>query len=273
MSAQFFRIFQHLLPRGQAWRITTVKTLRKFFEGLAAGEQLTTEDGEPLITEDGRPLMAEGGFLVEARAAIDLVWADLFPRTTRELAEWERHFGIQAAPTTAARRQALAAEWAATGGQSPGYLQDLLQTAGFDVWVHEWWSSATPSYQDNLRDPRDYTTDPLVGTAQCTSDAFPDDQPQCTAPFDEDGVPFAQHLCNRFLVNDPGYFVNENLTPNAPPPIPSDPSRWPFFVYVCGEVFPDPAVVPADRIAELKRLILKTIPKQDWVVLLVTHDS
>ena len=32
----FFRIFQHLLPTGKAWRVVVDKALRRFFIGLAA---------------------------------------------------------------------------------------------------------------------------------------------------------------------------------------------------------------------------------------------
>ena len=244
----FLRVFQHLLPRGQAWRTTIEKTLRKFFEGLT-------------------------GLPEDAREYADLVWLDGFPDTTREIAEWEKHFGIQ--PTSSAteneRRAALAAEWAATGGQSPTYIEGVLQTAGFDVYVHEWWSSGPNPY--TARDPRDYTDIPLVGTVQCTGADLLAYQPQCTPPYDADGVPFTQHLCNRFLVNDPGYFANDNLTRVAPPPTPDDPARHRFFFYVGGETFGDAALVPLSRRAELRRLLLKMKPAQQWIVTFLAEGN
>lgn len=110
-------IFKHLLPRAKAWTITkTTKTLRKFFEGLVS----------PLITD--------------TRTFFDLIWYDLFPETTRELTQWEAVFGLKNGDLTTSERIArLDGLWKATGGQDPQYIQDTLQTSGFDVYVHEWW--------------------------------------------------------------------------------------------------------------------------------------
>ncbi len=227
----FFRMIQHLLPRAAAWRTTAAKTLRNFFEGLS---------GAP---EDFR------GF-------IDDVYGDVFPETTRELAQWEEQFGIVANPVEATRRLNLAAEWAAGGGQSPRYIQDVLQTAGFDVYVHEWPASGPPWFP---RDPRDYTDLPLIGTVQCGEVLA-----QCGE---------ATALCNGLLANDPGYIVNDDLSGNAPPPVPDDPARWPYFLYVGGETFPDTATIPVERKAEFRRLVLKLKPTQQWLVLLVEYES
>jgi hypothetical protein len=233
----FFRTFQHLLPRSEAWKVTINKALRRLFLGLA------------------------GGVPEASRTFVDLVYFDLLPDTTRELAAWEAEFGLEPNADEATRRLALAAEWAATGGQSPAYIEGILQTAGFDVYVHEWWSSGPPYV---ARDPRSYTDQPLIGTTQCS--AFPS-QPVCRklgAPADR-----PQFLCNRFLANDPGYLVNKTLVNEAPPPVPDDPNFWPFFMYIGGETFPDPAVIPTDRRAEFERLILKIRPTQQWIVVLV----
>lgn len=268
----FLRIFQHLLPRAQAWRLTTSKTLRSFFGGLAAGDVLQAEDGQALTTETGRPIMATDGFLVEARATIDLVFDDIFPDRTRLLDEWERLYGLQADQDEETRRLELAAEWSATGGQSPSYIQGVLQTAGFDVYVHEWWSSGPNPYV--ARDPRDYTTSPLIGTVQCTGVAYQyTSQPQCTPAVDGDGNALAQPLCNGFLANDPHYFANKNLTRTAPPPVPDDQSRWPYFIYIAGETFPDEADVPSSRKQAFERLLQKLKPAEQWIVTLVNYTD
>jgi hypothetical protein len=231
----FLRIFQHLLPTGEAWRITIDKALRRLFAGLApAGD--------------------------DAKEFIDLVYLDRFPGTTRAIAEWERELGLNPAVTAteAARRQALAAEKAATGGQSPAYIQGVLQTAGFDVYVHEWWEppGGTPWVE---RDPRDYTDDPLGGTVQCGED------------FAECGDDDAQ--CDDFLVNDPHYFANLNLTNQAPPPIPDDPAKWRGFLYIGGELFGTSAEILPSRKAEFQRLIQKLKPAQNWIVTLVQYEA
>jgi hypothetical protein len=226
----FFRPLQHLLPDAAAWRTTTQKTLRRYLEGLAAGHE-------------------------DARTFIDAVYEDLAPETTRELAKWETQFGLSARGDETERRQQLAAAWRAQGGQSPRYLQDVVQAAGFDLYIHEWWEpGTTPRVR---RDPRDYTEQPRVGTTQ-SGEA----QAQCGEP---------DAVCNRWLVNEVRYLVNKNLTRVAPPPVPSDPARWPYFLYWSGETFPEPASIPASRRDELERLLLKICPAHLWLVVIAEY--
>jgi hypothetical protein len=232
----YFRQFTHLLPSGEAWRLTTQKTLRDFFEGLT------------VVASD-------------ARAFVDLIWFDLFPETTRELDAWEKEFGLLTASTEQARRDNISAAFQETGGQSISYFQGQLQAAGFNVWVHEWWELPAPPYV--ARDPRLYTTQPLLGSYQCS--AFPS-QPQCSA-FE------SQPQCNRFLINNTNYIVNLNLTPTAPPPVPDDPDFWPYFIYIGGETFPDMATVPNARRLEFERLVQKLKPSQQWIVLLIDYTT
>lgn len=239
----FLRAFSHLLPRSQTWSLTQNKTLRKFFSGLAN------------FFED--PVNGP-------KAYADLVLLDAFPATARAdaLAEWEREFGLTPDPSDAVRRQALAASWRATGGQSPSYIQGVLQVAGFPLYVHEWWSSGPPFV---ARDPRTYTNQPLIGTNRCTPLAGVGDHPTC-APFG-----LGQPRCDAFLGNDPGYLVNKDLTQRPPPAVPNDPAKWPFFFYLGAASFPTHASVPASRRAELERLVLKLRPTHQWPVMLVNY--
>jgi hypothetical protein len=226
----FLRTYQHLLPRAKAWRVTTAKVLRQYLEGLAGAPE-------------------------DARAFIDGVFGDVFPSTTRELAAWEKQFGILPNADEATRRLNLAAEWSATGGQSPSYIQGVLHTAGFtDVYIHEWWSSGPPYV---ARDPRDYTTTPTLGSTRCGL---------ARSVCARDG-----EVCDAFLANQPGYLVNLDLTRRAPPAITDDPDYWPHFIYFAGETFPDVAEVDADRRAEFERLILKLCPNEKWIVTLVDY--
>lgn len=238
----FFRTFQHLLPTGQAWRVVIDSTLRKFFMGLSE---------QPALT----------------KAHIDDVYLDLFPETTRELNEWERQFGLSLTDMSTpaavvAGRLALAAEWRATGGQSPSYIQGVLRAAGFDVYVYDWWSSGPPYV---ARDPRDYTESALVGIYQCTGDGL-SSQPQCSS------LP-SQPQCNDWLANEVYYLVNKDLTRRAPPPVPDDPDTFPYWFYVAGASFPSYAIVDAARRAELERLVLKLRPLHLWVGMLVNYVS
>jgi hypothetical protein len=243
----FLQTIFHLLPRAWAWRVTKRKNLRRLLEGIAPSFD-------------------------DARTAIDATWEEISPETTTNLDEWERQYGLEANANEATRRLNLAAEWRATGGQSPGYVQGVLQTAGFDVYIHEWWSGGPPYV---ARNPHDYTDAPLIGTVQCTPDAFRfNGQPQCS-----DGQPdsnnelIPQYQCNAFLVNDPHYLVNKLLTQAAPPPIPNNPAVYPKFFYVGAATFPSHATIPASRRGEFERLLLKLRPLHLWIVTLIDYDT
>ncbi len=228
----WLRVYQHLLPDSEPWRLTVGSVIRQMFDGLA-----------------GAP--------ADARAYTDAVFEDMSPETTRQIAEWEHEYGLVAAPLEATRRANLAAEWAATGGQSPSYVEGVLQAAGFDLYVHEWWSSGPNPYVP--RDPRDYVLSSTIGTIQCGE------------PLALCGEPLAE--CSMVLVNDPQYLVNLDLTYRAPPPIPADPAYWPFFWYVGGETFPDRVAISLDRKDELYRLLLKLGPAHQWIVVLVDFSD
>lgn len=230
-----FRTIKALLPNGAAWRIVVDKMLRRFFEGLAESPEETKDYADEILL-------------------------DAFPSTTRQLPEWERQFGIPSRGAEATRRSNVAVEWAATGGQSPRYIQDQLQAAGFDLYVHEW--PVDPDANPRVpHDPRDYTNPPLIGIFQCF------DGPGAPECFDGPGAPY----CNDFLTNDPGYLVNKDLTPRPPPPIPADPATWPFFIYIGAETFPNRAEVDTFRRAELERLLLKIRPAHVWIVMLIDY--
>lgn len=246
----FVRQLQHLLPDAAAWRTTVRRNLRKLLEGLA-----------------GAP--------TDFRAFVDQAWGDVFPTTTRELDAWESQFGIPRGATDSARRAALAGEWSAQGGQSPRYMQDVLHAAGFtNVYVHEWWvPGSEPAIK---RDPRAYTNKPKIGTIQCgepmavctPSINTPPMPPTPPPGHDPDSYP---PVCNRWLANETDYIVNLDLTRAAPPPVPDDPARWPYFLYFCGQTFGTRGTVPAARRAEFERLLLKIRPQQQWLVTYVTY--
>ena len=272
----FFKILQHLLPNSQTFRLTIDRTLRKFFEGFGAFFDEAASDPDytlPLPSPD------------PPRKFVDDVYLDLFPTITRPTAraEWLKQFGLTPSGVEATEKLQIAAAWQAQGAQDPKYLQDLLQTAGFSLFVHEWWDKTLPlllqtQCGDDLaecgeptavcsvspavrlvRDPRLYTLLPHVGIIQCG-----DFIAQC-------GEPSAQ--CNDLLGNDPGYLVNETLNRRAPPRIPDDAAYWRFIFYVGGETFPDRVAIDPERRAELEQLILQYRPTQQWVVMLVDYGG
>lgn len=249
----FFRQLVHLLPDAIAWRVTTQKTLRRFLLGVSQ-------------------------WPAGAREFVDAVYSDLFPDTTREIGMWEQHFGLTPAATETARRQQIAGAWSAQGGQSPHYLQTVVRAAGFDVYVHEWWQPGTQP--PVARDPRDYTEQPRVGSIQCGMN-----HARCTHPSAEppDEIPEGLEYediypqCNRWLANTitVAYLVNLKLTRDAPPPVPDDSTKWPYFLYFGGPLDGGGAItkaeVPAERREEFERLLLKLRPAQQWIVTYVDY--
>lgn len=254
-----FHTLRHLLPRSVAWRVRDTSTAWTIGDGTAIGDPGMviggTDDG-PMLSRFFRGL-ANG--IEPVVAFLDGIFGDAFPGTTRELAAWEAQFGIEANPSDTVRRQNLAAEWSATGGESPAYINGILAAAGFNVVVHEWWASGPPF---TPRNPHDYTVQPLIGSVQCSALV---DRPQCS------GLP-DQPQCNRFLANNPFYIVNKNLTNNAPPPIPTDPNSYPYFVYFGAPTFPNHATVPLSRKSEFERLLEKLTPSEQWIVTLIDYD-
>ncbi len=223
--SQFIRVFQHLLPRSPVWALTFNKTLKKFFAGLAAPFDDTDPSKSP-------------------KAFADAVFSDIFPGTTRQLPKWLFQFGLEHGADDAADILQLQAAWQAQGGQDPKYLQDTLQSAGFPLYVHEWWQEGVPAapqpifgdpfvqcgeptallssrrFTRFVRDPRLYTNQPLVGTEQLSSFA----DAALLTPTDPT---FAdQPQLDSFLVNNVGYLVNDDLSRNAPPAIPDDTKNF-----------------------------------------------
>jgi len=104
---------RHLLPDSTAWRLVVDRLLKQYLSGLATV-------GSDVV------------------AFVDDVSDDLYPDTTRELSEWQKQFGLDALGSDSAQRLDLAAAWAATGGQSPAYIQSILHAAGFaNVFVYD----------------------------------------------------------------------------------------------------------------------------------------
>lgn len=237
---RFQRLITRLFPRSEAWRVSLETALRKLVAGFS-------------------------WLPAAARIFVDRIYLQLSPSgmDARTLPDWERQFGINFPSTDeATRRLAIASKWAAMGGQSPRYIEDVLRGAGFDVYVHECWQlpSAPPR---TPHDPRDYAEDPLISTYQCLDDD--DDPHEC---IDTRSGP----QCTDWLVNEVNYIVNDSLTPHAPPPIPDDPARFPYFVYIGGETFPETATVPLARRTEFRELILSIVPVRHWIITLVEYD-
>ena len=268
-------VFKHLLPNAAAWRITVEKPLREFFQGLT-------------------------GVAFDVRAFYDGVYSDLDPQQTRELANWEIQFGLMdTGLTEQERRDRLDAAWKALGGQSPRYIQDTLQAAGFDVYVHEWWEpsaehptggSVNGDVTPTLRDPFDYLDD---GSDAAQSflmvDGVESAQDGDEVAMDgSTGTPSGYPLVNKILVasegavgdgsafmqdggvvsQDGGAVVNYSIKQYT---IPNDPTKFPFFLYIGGQTFPEQANVLETRRDEFEDLCLKICPTEQWLGILVDY--
>lgn len=270
----FLRLYQHLLPDGRAWRTTINKRLRQFFQGLT------------VIPED-------------VKHAADQNFEDIFPATTTRIGEWEEQFGLQGLGVTEQeRRDRLAATWLQlVGGQSPRYIQDTLQAAGFNVYVHEWWEpvpgrpyggsvdgNATPT----ARDPFDYLWDGVsprefIGSghdlAYCGGDvAFANSQidppgfvlvnkvrEKSQTPI---GSGHVSAVCGGALAASGAETLDFKEKDYQ---IPNDPDAFPYFLYIGGETFPEVATVSAQRRDEFEELCLKICPAQQWLGILVNY--
>jgi hypothetical protein len=269
----FFNVYKHILPRARAWTLTVKKTLREFFEGL-----VNTPESVKMF--------------------IDAIWLDIFPQTTREIGLWEDQFGLRdTGLDEQGRRDRLDAAWKSLGGQSPRYIQDTLQANGFDVYVHEWWEPGT---------------EPPVGIKQCATPRNPLDyirrskfqsgkSMQCGEVEAQCGDPFAQCGNSETLIGYP--LVNKvfqtqraglmqcgevqaqcgdpaaqcgNFSGFVEVPldyvVPDDPTKWPYFLYIGGENFPELATVSNPRKDEFERLCLKICPAHVWIGILVQYS-
>lgn len=256
--------YQHLLPNARAWRITADKRLRQFFQGLT-------------------------GLPADIQEFFDLIWSDLQPATTRQLSDWEFEFGLADYNLTESERRArLASAWQATGGQSPRYIQDTLQAAGFDVYVHEWWEPG--SNPPIARNPSAYLNNDnavvyLIEAGEAIAEAgevlaeagetvgapgYPlvnkiissvsEIVPLCGEVLAACGEPTA--TCGEFT----GYsFVQKDYN------VPTNPVFWPYFLYIGAPTFPGLANIPLARKDEFETLCLKICPAQQWLGILVSY--
>lgn len=233
----FLSLYTNLLPRARAWTITITKPLRSLFVGLD---------------------------LSATKTFVDLIWLDIFPDTTRELEKWEDQWYLRSGNfTEQERRDRLDAAWKALGGQDPRYIQDTLQANGFDVFIHEWWVPGTEAPIGvracaEARSPFEFLRETNIQ---------PDPFTGCGEVIMECGEVVA--LCGNSL-QPPGYALVNKIA-GREYTIPADDSKWPYFLYIGGENFPDLAVIDPARQDEFEDLCLKICPTQQWLGILVSY--
>lgn len=268
----FLRLFKHLLPTGRAWRLTIGKTLRDFFKGLSGTGQ-------------------------DVKDFTDEVWTDIDPQKTRELDQWDDQFALRnSGISEQERRSRLDAAWKSIGGQDPEYIQSTLRANGFDVFIHEWWEPGTEAEvgvklcvtpRNPLTVIRGEFTSVVVSVdcgellAEC-GEAFA----ECGNSLDPRGYPLVNKIfsseadlislsgeasteCGESEATCGNYVDFKEVPKNYQVPI--DPTKWPYFLYIGGEVFGDMAQVDPKRKDEFEDLCLKICPSQQWLGILVEY--
>jgi hypothetical protein len=229
----------------------------------------------------------------DVRQHTDDTLLELFPQTTTSLDEWDKQFGLPFVSGFAEqdRRDRLAAEWRTIGGQSPRYIQDTLQAAGFPVYIHEWWEDDTPT----PRDPRLYLragygdgtaiTDNTMGNSNATMGS------NITMSVPSPNILNGYVLVNKTYVVKTGYtqtMGNPATTMGNPDTtmgsyssatfdrrdysVPGDTNTWPYFLYFGGQTFGDVVEIPLARRDEFENLLLKICPTQQWLGLFVRYN-
>lgn len=267
-----FKTLQHLLPDGRAFSTTMQKSLRSFIKG-------TSESGSDIKT------------------ALDNVYDELSPSTTNSFTEWNDQFGLPSSSlTTAQIRSRLSAAWKAQGGQSPRYIQDTLQAAGFNVFVHEWWEpgtepaigvhgAATPrnpflylresnASAYTIASMNDGATIMGEDFAQLGNSTSPIGYPLVNIVYYS--VPDVVMLMGSDIayLGDADALMNNSLTYTQAVrqyQLPTDQDTWPYFLYIGGETFGDTATIPSARKTEFETLCLKICPLQLWIGLIVSY--
>ena len=254
----------HILPKARAFRLSPItKRLTEWFQGL---------DNWALTVQD----------------FVSYVFLDLWPASSRCVDLWENQFGLDSSSTLTddERRSRLDAKWKAVGGQSPRYIQDTLQNAGFDIYVHEWWvpGSNPPLARNPLEllenDETIFQTecgellaecgevDAYCGLVQGTGELIVNKIQEtrtvvtvlCGESLSECGEVDAMAGNFTDIISDFKQYV-----------IPSDPSKFPYFIYFGAETFGQNAIVYDDRQAELCDLLLSICPAHLWIGLFVNY--
>lgn len=260
-NRKYFNIFKYLLPKCDAFIIFVQKKLTQFFEGITA------------LPDDFRKY-------------IDQIYLDIFPETTRSIELFEEQFGIINPSTDdAIRRNTISERWEKKECQGKDCLQDILQSAGFNVQVHE---------NNPPVDPAIFLVGDFVMVAGGSnayagrSDAFAGKTANGEllvngfVPVASDQRLFIANAGNAWAGNQfsiAGYFT-EFLVEDKTYTLPTDPKLFPFIFFIGGDATRnasneltsiDVVDIPASREQEFKELILMHKPAQSWAGLIVNY--
>jgi len=290
-SADFSNAFSDFVQR-QMWPAYTEKRFE--FEQFVKPD--TAPNFQSVTRKQNRAGVDDLEYVPEKGEARPGSVSDAVNRSYR-VYKWEKQFDLRdTGLTEQERRDRLAATWKALGGQDPKYIQDTLQANGFNVFLHEWWEPGTepaPGVKQcaTPRNPimylrREFTGatlmvdcgEPLAACGEAFAEAgngveprgYPlvnkvfettaDILPLCGEAVAEAGEVGAQ--CGDFIE------FKETLRQYI---VPSDPDKWPYFLYIGGETFGTIAQVDPKRRDEFEALCLKICPTQQWLGILVEY--
>jgi hypothetical protein len=201
---------------------------------------------------------------------------------------WEDQFGLEPSTTLTEeeRRDRLDARWKAVGGQSPRYIQDTLQNAGFDIYIHDWW--APGSNPPIARNPLELLeNDETVYQTECGELLAECGEPGAFCGLIQgDGELIVNKIQETVTVvtvlcGEPGAQCGETeamagnfteiISDFKQYTIPSDSSKFPYFIYFGSETFGQNAIVYEDRQSELCDLLLSICPAHLWIGLFVDY--
>jgi len=152
----------------------------------------------------------------------------------------------------------------ATGVSSVKLLSNRLLALG---------STSTPKLHrfryGAWRDPLTYADQPLAGTVQCGDDGSAQNPVAECGEEPPDQVSLDSAVCNNFLANEVWYLVNDTLTADAPPKIPTDSAQWGPFWYVGGTPIGTELEVDEYDRQRFEKLCLKHGPAEAWIVTII----
>lgn len=262
MSSKFFKIFNFLFPRADAFSFSIItKPFVNFIKGLASVP-------------------------ADFRNYLDTLYLQLFPYTTSELSKWEEEFGIAfPALNDDDRRMNLDTNWKAKGGQAAGYIQSVLNNSGFDVLVHENNPPADPDVFLNsipfmvCGGLAAYAGNDLAFAGKTGGDLLVNGPVLSSIPLYLSICGQTEMVCGNDIAKS-GYFLKFG-TKDKIYEITDDPDLWGAFFFIGGEAtrnattheleFIEKVDIPAERKNEFLRLILKIKPAQTWAGLLINY--
>ena len=224
-------IWDVILPRSRAFSLTINKTLRSFFSGLNFNDDFR-DDADSILT-------------------------NIDPALTNNLEKWEEQFYLRGNNLTEAeRRTRLDASWKMTGGQSPAYLQSVLRSFGYDVYLYNWWNEDAQVSRLTMGGSVAF----MGGDKSFMGATF--------------GVYPTAYDPSDILTGDSYILLNElSSTRDSEVPITTNANYWRHFIYIAGADINTPAIVDESSQDDFEELILSIFPASKYIGMVVRYND